>query len=85
MPLHSKKALLCRFNVTWNNKTYLGLRVISTCIFSHLKPNFVFFFWTGFHASAQYMISWKSVQWGAALIHADGWTDWLEERNRWLS
>jgi hypothetical protein len=71
MPLQSKTALVWRISVAWNNKTLLGLRVISPYIFAHFKQN-LGFFWTGFHESQQYIISWKSVQRGAALIHADG-------------
>jgi len=61
MPLHSKKALLRRFNVPGNNKTYWGLRV--TCLM--FLPDFhkIWNVSTDFLTSPQYQISRQSVQW----------------------
>jgi hypothetical protein len=61
IPFHSKAALLWRFYVAGNNKTYLVFLVKCPIFLSDY--NYIWVFITDFHKSSQYQISGKSVQW----------------------
>jgi len=75
MPLHSKKALLRRFNVPGNNRTYWGLHV--TCLM--FLPDFhkIWNVSTDFFRSPQYQISRQSVLWDPCWYMGTdgGWMD----------
>ena len=72
MSFHSKRAILCGFNVAGNNKTYFGLHVKCPISFPDLTKFWIFS--TGFHMSPTSIFT-KIRTVRASLVHVERLTD----------